>query len=171
MSWKRRRWNCALTATGRRRWNMRAVRSTGGARNRRLVWPLQRIGLRSGGRCILPGAGTRPNGCSRCWPRKVPDSRTTSATSAPARPAGVMRPARAKPRESCRSIPNPGLPGYRTLWRARLAAVLGERQRAVDLLREALAQGAILGIHIHQSPHFESVREYPPFQALVKPKD
>jgi DNA-binding winged helix-turn-helix (wHTH) protein/Tfp pilus assembly protein PilF len=56
------------------------------------------------------------------------------------------------------------------LWRACIAAVLGERQRAVDLLREAFARGAPYGPYIHSSPEFESLADYPPYVELLRPK-
>jgi tetratricopeptide (TPR) repeat protein len=67
--------------------------------------------------------------------------------------------------------PDPQVLGRHTFWRARLAAVLGERERAVDLLRAALAQGLVFSLGIHDAPEFDSLREYPPFQELVRPKD
>jgi hypothetical protein len=69
------------------------------------------------------------------------------------------------------TLADPDAPGHHTLWRARLAAVLGDHRHAVDLLRESLAQGAIFGLPLHQSTQLESLRDYPPFQELVKPKD
>jgi len=66
--------------------------------------------------------------------------------------------------------------GWRTgaataiIWRACIAAVLGERQRAVDLLREAFARGAPYGPYIHSSPEFESLADYPPYVELLRPK-
>jgi tetratricopeptide (TPR) repeat protein len=53
--------------------------------------------------------------------------------------------------------------------RACIAALLGERQRAVDLLREALTQGLPFGLEIHNNPDLESLRTYQPFVELVRP--
>ena len=39
--------------------------------------------------------------------------------------------------------------------RARIAALLGQRQRAVDLLRDALTQGMPYGVALHNDPDFE----------------
>jgi hypothetical protein len=57
-----------------------------------------------------------------------------------------------------------------TYGRTRIAALLGERQRAVDLLRDALTQGLPDGLHIHSNPDVEALRDYEPFLELVRPK-
>ena len=57
-------------------------------------------------------------------------------------------------------------------WRAQAAAVLGDRDRAVTLLNEALTRGRIpAGTLIHHDLSFESLRDYKPFQELVRPRD
>lgn len=58
--------------------------------------------------------------------------------------------------------------GERSYWRSRIAAVLGERQTAVDLLRDAIAQGLPFGLHLHHNPDFEALRDYPPFSELMR---
>lgn len=67
----------------------------------------------------------------------------------------------------------PYLNGAHTYARARIAAILGDRDRAVELYRQALDEGAGLegGYGVHSDPDFESVRDYPPFQELTRPKD
>jgi tetratricopeptide (TPR) repeat protein len=59
--------------------------------------------------------------------------------------------------------------------RARLAAILGDRERAMALLRQAVGEGAFLdeghGLGPHSDPDFESLRDYPPFQKLTRPED
>jgi tetratricopeptide (TPR) repeat protein/tRNA A-37 threonylcarbamoyl transferase component Bud32 len=66
-------------------------------------------------------------------------------------------------------VPSPGAACYE---RARLAAVLGEREEAVALLRQWIDEG---GGWDHWpslllSVDFESLRDYPPFQELMTPK-
>jgi tetratricopeptide (TPR) repeat protein len=68
------------------------------------------------------------------------------------------------------NLNRPYLLGSHTLWRARIAAVLGEQERAVLLLRDAFAQGAAYGIGFHRDPAFESLKEYGPYKELMKPK-
>ena len=51
--------------------------------------------------------------------------------------------------------------------RARIAALLGERERAVDLLRDAITEGFPVNLNIHNNPDFESLREYGPFVELT----
>jgi tetratricopeptide (TPR) repeat protein len=70
--------------------------------------------------------------------------------------------------------------GADTLWRARIAAVLGDRDEAVALLRECIAQGGGYtkgerelygyGLHFAHLMDLESLRGYVPFEELVRPK-
>ncbi len=53
---------------------------------------------------------------------------------------------------------------------AGIAAQLGEKDRAVALLAEALSQGYQFEVHIHQVMSFEPLWNYPPFQELIRPK-
>lgn len=45
-----------------------------------------------------------------------------------------------------------------------------ENAQAVELLRSAINQGTYFGIWLHRDPDFESLRDYPPFQELMRPK-
>ncbi|MFC1500728.1 protein kinase [Candidatus Zixiibacteriota bacterium] len=57
----------------------------------------------------------------------------------------------------------------RTSWRARIAAQLGNKEEAVELLREAFSWG--LGyLSIHGDMDFEPLLDYPPYQDLIRPK-
>jgi predicted Zn-dependent protease len=62
--------------------------------------------------------------------------------------------------------------GGSTYSRARIAALLGEREQAVELLRDALAEGAWLffGLLAHTDMDLEPLRDYPPFQEFMRPK-
>jgi tetratricopeptide (TPR) repeat protein len=53
---------------------------------------------------------------------------------------------------------------------ARIAALLGERERAVTLLRRALDQGQRGNLFLHLDPDFESLLDYPPYRELIRPK-
>jgi tRNA A-37 threonylcarbamoyl transferase component Bud32/TolB-like protein len=64
----------------------------------------------------------------------------------------------------------PDLRGQHTLWRARIAAVLGDKDSAVTLLRQAFAQGLGYGIWLHVDTDLEALRDYKPFKELVRPK-
>jgi tetratricopeptide (TPR) repeat protein len=68
-------------------------------------------------------------------------------------------------------VQQPFIRGRHTLWRAQIAALLGDRDAAVRLLRQADAEGAIVAIDLHREGDFESLRDYPPFQEFVKPKE
>ena len=62
-------------------------------------------------------------------------------------------------------------------WRARIAALLGDRDGAVALLRQAIAQGISCAVRwgpgiedCHREMDFESLRGYAPFDELLRPK-
>jgi tetratricopeptide (TPR) repeat protein len=81
------------------------------------------------------------------------------------------------------SLERPFLFGINTLWQARIAALLGDQQQAMTLLRAAFEQGVPFygnapslwisrtDAHwLHRDMDFESMREYPPFVELMRPK-
>ncbi|MFB3111583.1 MAG: hypothetical protein ACE10G_06085 [Gemmatimonadales bacterium] len=68
------------------------------------------------------------------------------------------------------AIDRPYVFGGPMLWRARIAASLGERERAVNLLRDAFGRGTNYGIWLHRDPELASLRDHPPFQELLRPK-
>ena len=65
-------------------------------------------------------------------------------------------------------------PGYlygrHTFQRACIASLAGDKERAVDLLRQAIGQGFssyfLLSFHVDLEP----LRGYPPFEELRRPK-
>jgi tetratricopeptide (TPR) repeat protein len=61
--------------------------------------------------------------------------------------------------------------GIPTYWRACIAAQLGEKDRAVGLLAQAFGQGFYFSYNLHRDLDLEPLRGYPPYEALVKPKD
>jgi tetratricopeptide (TPR) repeat protein len=67
--------------------------------------------------------------------------------------------------------------GRSPFWRARIAALLGDRDGAVALLQQALARGIACTYHLgpptedcHREMDFESLRGYGPFDELLRPK-
>ncbi len=76
--------------------------------------------------------------------------------------------------EQLAAVDRPYLLGLNTYWRARIAAVLGDRESAVRLLREAIAAGSPYfrgsQFWLHSVIDFESLSDYPPYQELVRPK-
>ena len=60
-----------------------------------------------------------------------------------------------------------GEPSYR---RARIAALLGDKEGAMNLLWEAINQGHDYADLYLYPQDFESLQDYPPFQQLMKPK-
>ena len=68
-------------------------------------------------------------------------------------------------------LSRPYLFGVHTYYRAQIAAVLGDRDRAVNLLREAIAQGAVTAWdHRHSESAFVFLHGYPPFDDVLRPK-
>jgi TolB-like protein len=59
-----------------------------------------------------------------------------------------------------------GRPAY---WLARIAARTGEPARAVELLRQAHREGFVQWAPLHLEPDFAPLRDYAPFQELVRP--
>jgi len=57
--------------------------------------------------------------------------------------------------------------GRHTMWRARIHAVVGERDSAVALVQEAYAQGYPRGGVMHLYPSLMALRDYPPFRELL----
>ena len=68
------------------------------------------------------------------------------------------------------ALTQPYLYGGHTYLRACIAAQLGEKERAVALLREALSQGFSDWYTIQHDLDFEPLHGYPPFEELIKPK-
>ncbi|HEY5546071.1 MAG TPA: protein kinase [Gemmatimonadaceae bacterium] len=62
------------------------------------------------------------------------------------------------------------LRGRSTRWRARIAAVLGDPDRAIRLLQQARAQGMPIGFELHAEMDFESLADHAAFQGLHEPK-
>jgi tRNA A-37 threonylcarbamoyl transferase component Bud32/tetratricopeptide (TPR) repeat protein len=73
--------------------------------------------------------------------------------------------------EWLRQLSRPYLVGSHTFWRARITAVLGDEAAAVDLLRDAFAQGAAFNIDVHQDMDLERLKGNSAFRALVRPKE
>jgi tetratricopeptide (TPR) repeat protein/predicted outer membrane lipoprotein len=68
-------------------------------------------------------------------------------------------------------LSQPYLTGFHTYYRAEIAAVLGDREHAVELLRDAIAHGAVEAWeHLHAEPAFAGLHGYPPFDELLRPK-
>jgi hypothetical protein len=64
----------------------------------------------------------------------------------------------------------PGDFGRDSYWRACIASLLGERERAMVLLREAYARGRPFSVNLHTDMDLEPLHDYPPFQDLLRPK-
>lgn len=68
------------------------------------------------------------------------------------------------------AMQRPFLFGSSSLWLAAVAAVLGEPERAVSLLRRAFADGLPREMFLHTDPHLALLRGYQPFDSLVRPR-
>ncbi|MFH1765981.1 MAG: protein kinase, partial [Gemmatimonadota bacterium] len=54
--------------------------------------------------------------------------------------------------------------------RACIAAALGEKDRAVELLEQAFQEGWRYSINLHADPSLKPLRGYPPFEEFLRPK-
>jgi tetratricopeptide (TPR) repeat protein/predicted Ser/Thr protein kinase len=72
--------------------------------------------------------------------------------------------------ERLRRLNRPYLFGNNLYWSADIAALLGERELAVQLLQQAFAQGLADFMLLHQDPDLEPLHGYPPFEELRRPK-
>jgi hypothetical protein len=61
------------------------------------------------------------------------------------------------------------LVGRHTYWRARIAALLGDRERAVTLLRDALREGRTYPM-LHGEADLAPLHGMPAFEDLIRPK-
>jgi hypothetical protein len=61
--------------------------------------------------------------------------------------------------------------GVPTYWRARIAALLGAREQATILLRQALQEGRTYYADVHPEADFASLRDVAAFQELIRPKE
>jgi tetratricopeptide (TPR) repeat protein/TolB-like protein len=69
------------------------------------------------------------------------------------------------------SLEWPHLRGAPSVWRARIAAALGEHDRAAGLLERALYQESVgFGLWLHSDPDFAEMRAHPRFRAIVAPR-
>jgi tetratricopeptide (TPR) repeat protein len=61
---------------------------------------------------------------------------------------------------------------FHPLNRARIAALPGDREEAMTFLRQAIDRGFFAGyaLALHSDIDFDSLRDYPPFQELMRPK-
>lgn len=67
-------------------------------------------------------------------------------------------------------LDRPYLFGSNTFWRAVIFANLGERERAVQLLRQALAEGTQFNFLHFQNLALDPLKNYRPYQELIRPK-
>jgi DNA-binding SARP family transcriptional activator/tetratricopeptide (TPR) repeat protein/TolB-like protein len=67
--------------------------------------------------------------------------------------------------------PAPGGWGQARRWQAAITAALGDLDEAVLLLQQGFGQGLGFGIWFHQDPEWDPLRSYPPFQALIRPRE
>ncbi len=70
-------------------------------------------------------------------------------------------------RQRCTGFLEPGMP---TVNRAWIAALLGDREEAVTLLRQVLGVSYADYAWVHYDIFSEPLRDYPPFQEFMRPK-
>ena len=59
--------------------------------------------------------------------------------------------------------------GNRSVWQARIAAALGNRDQAMVFLRRAFSEGTSMDDWIHREPAFRSMVDHPTIQDLLQP--
>jgi hypothetical protein len=57
------------------------------------------------------------------------------------------------------------------LYRARIAATMGDREGSIAALRESLRAGRAYQVWLHRDIDFESLHGYPPFDQIVRGRD
>ena len=60
--------------------------------------------------------------------------------------------------------------GRDVYWQACIAALLGEREQAMVLLRESFARGRSFTDQLHRDMDLEPLPGYPPFEEFLRPK-
>lgn len=61
------------------------------------------------------------------------------------------------------------VPGQTSIyWRAKIEALLGERETALNLLRDAFGPDGTM--QLHSDIDVESLQTYPPFRDFIRPK-
>jgi tetratricopeptide (TPR) repeat protein len=60
--------------------------------------------------------------------------------------------------------------GRDVYWQACIASLLGERERAVILLREAYARGRMFEVILHADMDLDPLHGYPPYEEFIKPQ-
>jgi hypothetical protein len=68
------------------------------------------------------------------------------------------------------TLDRPYLFGETYYWRAVIAAQLGQRAEAMDLLRDAFGHGRAHDIGLHRDPLLAPLRSYTPFKELLRPQ-
>jgi len=68
-------------------------------------------------------------------------------------------------------LKRPYMLGSNTYYQACIAASLGEKDRAVELLKKSFQQGRQFWINIHRDFAFETLWDYPLYIELMKPKE
>ena len=71
--------------------------------------------------------------------------------------------------EELKNIERPYLHGENTYWRSTIAALLGEKEKAIDLIRYSLSEGRTHYI-LYWNIDYEGLENYPPFVELKRPK-
>jgi DNA-binding SARP family transcriptional activator len=60
--------------------------------------------------------------------------------------------------------------GQNQVWQARIAAQLGEKEKAVELLEQAMEEEWWLGDNLHRDVFMKPLRGYPAFEEFLRPK-
>lgn len=72
--------------------------------------------------------------------------------------------------EALAALRVPYLFGAHTLARCGIAALLGDRREAMELLRASVSEGLVFGTTLHAHPYLQPLRGYPPFEDFLQPR-
>ena len=73
--------------------------------------------------------------------------------------------------EWLKNLKRPYLGREHTYYRAGIAAILGDKDQAVSLLKDSFMQGFTPGLDLHTNFEFESLWDCPSFLEILRPKD
>lgn len=68
------------------------------------------------------------------------------------------------------TVKRPYIDGLTAVWQARIEALQGRREQAVDRLDHAFAQGGQMDLWLHTDADLSSLRDHPRFRGFLRPK-
>ncbi len=101
---------------------------------------------------------------------EIPDNVTNQGLLGILRAKQGDRPEAERISETLATLDPPGSDGEDQVWRARIAAQLGEKEKAVEYLERAMEEEWWLGDNLHRDVFLKPLRGYPAFEEFMRPK-